>query len=294
LIIRSMTKKDIPAAGELLFQAFNSVATQFGLKPKFSHKKEGIGWAWALYHHHPVNIFIADIDGQIAGLCCLNPRGAIGGVGPVAVDPQFQKNHVGREIMTALIDAASPLESIRLVQEAYNPASFSLYHALGFLPVACLVELVCDANTPFSPENSNSIKLATAEDLSELQAYDKPISKSDRSTDFKYYTQWGKLFFSKPDGKVRGLLAALSGPAGVNLGPLLADDERQAAELIQHAMSVLNGKSYRIRLMARDQQLVNQLRQWGFSVHTLINLMVKGDWRPGSHVEGFGAFPESI
>ena len=292
--IRPMLKKDIQVVGNILFRSFNSVTSKYGYPPKFQNKKEGDAWAWALLRHQPVEIFIAEIEGRISGLCCLNPRGEIGGVGPVVVDPDIQGKHIGYYLMRALIEKADRIESLRLIQEAYNPASFALYHRLGFVPVACMLEMVFGGTGLVPRKMNEQVATLTQDDMDVLAGYDRPKSKSDRRVDFQYYAQWGKIFIYREGDKVRGFLACLPGPESVTFGPLVADGEAEAIALIQNAVTVFEGKVCRTRIMAGDLILAETMKKWGFRIHCINNLMVRGTWRPGANVEAFGIFPEGI
>jgi len=294
LAMRTMNKTDIPAVGTVLYNAFNTVAARYGHAPKFKDLKEGASWAWALLHHQPVRVFIAECEGRIAGLCCLNPRGAMGGVGPVAVDPAYQGRKIGTSLMTALLHHAQPIDNLRLVQEAYNTASFSLYYGLGFKPVACLLELSHSGDKAPPFETPASIKQLTIDDIDRLQHYDQPKSRSNRYVDFRYYLRWGKVFAFKNSTSYQGYLACLPGKNGVTLGPLLAESDHEAGALYQHALTAYRGKALRTRLMANELPLIEKLKACGFTLNAINNLMVRGKWRPGPFVEGFGLFPEGI
>jgi GNAT superfamily N-acetyltransferase len=53
-------------------------------------------------------------------------------VGPITVAPGAQATGIGRALMQAVLDAGRDLAGIRLVQDAFNTASMSLYTSLGF------------------------------------------------------------------------------------------------------------------------------------------------------------------
>ena len=90
--IRNMTKADIAQVGGVLYGAFNSVAIKHGYAQKMNDIQEGKAWAWAIFRHGPREPLIAEVENRIVGICCLNPRGNLGGVGPVAVDPRFSRS----------------------------------------------------------------------------------------------------------------------------------------------------------------------------------------------------------
>lgn len=292
--IRNMTKADLDRVGEILFEAFNVSASKHGYAQRMQSAQEGTSWAWAMLRHGPNEILIAEVEDRVAGVCCLNPRGLHGGVGPVAVDPAFQGQGIGGELMNALLMRAEGLQSVRLFQEAFNPASFSLYYSHDFMPVADLLDLSLDSREQNRVDLCGNVGESAAQDLDELYSYDIPRSKFDRRTDLAYYSKWGKVFVYRHQSEVRGFLACLAGSRSVQLGPLVAESEEEAASLFQHALGVFSGRPCQTRVMAKDRVLVSTLQESGFKLYCLNMLMVRGTWRPGRYVEAFGRFPEGV
>ena len=294
LLIKNMTEHDINPVGEILYKAFNSVASQHGYPPKMQSIQVGRSWAWALLHHGPSELLIAEVEKRLVGICCLNPRGDIGGVGPVAVDPDFQGHNIGRELMVALIKKADGLQSLRLFQEAFNPASFSLYYSLKFMPVTILLELFLKEGIEQSLDSCSNVYQLEEKDLNAVTTYDSSRSKLDRRTDLAYYVKWGKVFVYQYQSQIQGFLACLPSSESLTLGPLLAEGEKEAEVLFRHALAVYRGRDIRTRVMAKDYLLVEKLKELGFKLYCVDNLMVLGTWRPCRYVEGFGIFPEGI
>ena len=292
--IRDMAREDLDRVGQVLFDAFNSGASKHGYAPRMQSAQEGVAWAGAMLRHGPHEILVAEQDDRVAGVCCLSPRGAHGGVGPVAVDPLFQGLGIGRQLMNALLARRTDLQSVRLFQEAFNPASFSLYYSLDFSPVAELLDLFRGADAGRDAGPDSHVSVVTTRELDEVHAYDLARSSMDRLNDLAYYARWGKLLVFRSLSRVRGFLACLPGPQSVQLGPLVADGEEEAGRLFEHAASVFNGRPCQTRVMAKDHLLVRTLEQLGWKLYCLNILMVRGAWQPGRHVEAFGRFPEGV
>jgi hypothetical protein len=196
--------------------------------------------------------------------------------------------------MDALLTKAEGLQSVRLFQEAFNPASFSLYYSLDFTPVAELLDLSLDTRVRKGADLdlSGNVSEVTAEDLDAVHAYDVPRSGMERRADLAYYAKWGKVFICRSRSQIRGFLACLPGSRSVQLGPLVAESEEEARGLFQHAVGAFGERSCQTRVMARDRLLVRNLKALGFKLYCLNILMVRGAWRPGRSVEAFGRFPE--
>jgi len=292
--IRDMTKADIDRVGELLFEAFNSGAAKHGYAPKMQRVDVGKSWAWALLHYGSNNLLIAEVENRIAGICCLSPRGELGGVGPVVVDQHFQGCRIGSQLMNALLKKAEGLKSLRLIQEAFNAASFSLFYAADFMPVATLLDLYRTGGVEQRSGLSNNVSELMAQDIDAVNTYDGPRSKSDRRKDLAYYVKWGKVFVYRHQSQIRGFLVCMPGAESVQLGPLLAEGEEEAECLFRQAAVVFKERSCQTRVMARDHLLVKALIGLGFKTYCIDNLMVRGEWRPSQYVEAFGIFPEGV
>jgi predicted N-acetyltransferase YhbS len=290
--IRNMTRADIGPVGEILFKAFNAVAEKHGYAPKFHSSDEGTAWAWALLRHRSSELLVAVVDNRVAGMCCLNARGDHAGLGPVAVDPAVQGSGIGTKLITALLRKAEGLRSVRLFQEAFNLSSFSLYYSFDFLPVACMLELFMTAGAGASTSPQSGVAGLSTSDCEELIAYDGPRSQFDRRADFELYLAWGTVLAYRSAGEIRGFLVCLPGSRSVQLGPLVAEGEEEAGRLFRHAVGLFATSLLQTRVLARDRDLVRTLGGLGFLPYCLNNLMVRGSWRPGRHVEAFGRFPE--
>jgi hypothetical protein len=75
---------------------------------------------------------VAEINGRIVGSNFIDERNPIRGVGPITVDPEGQNAGVGRKLMKAVMERGEGAAGIRLLQDAFNMRSLSLYESLGF------------------------------------------------------------------------------------------------------------------------------------------------------------------
>ena len=73
------------------------------------------------------------IDGKSGSNFLLRPD-EVGAVGPVSVDPGLQAKGLGRALMEDVLRHArdSGTGKVRLMQDAFNAVSLSLYASLGF------------------------------------------------------------------------------------------------------------------------------------------------------------------
>ena len=148
----------------------------------------------------------ARLDGELAGSNFLTMRDEVGGIGPITVDPTKQGHGIGRKMMVDLLDHAREdgIERVRLVQEAFNMTSMSLYTSLGFdtkLPLG-LFEL-----KPASALNDN-IRPMTEADHDSAGALCRNIYKVSRRNDLPGATRFGGTsLVIERGGRIRGYIA---------------------------------------------------------------------------------------
>ncbi len=294
LQIRDMIKEDIDRVGEILFEGFTTVASKYGYAPAMQSVQEGKSWAWAMFHYASSEGIVAEVENRVVGVIFLNRRGDAGGAGPEAIDLEFQGRTVAAKLMDAMIERAEGLSSLRCIQEAFNPTSFSFQYAFNFMPVADLLDLFMNGKARQSLELQSNVHELSSQELDEVCTYDMPRSLFDRRSDLAYCVRWGKVFVYRDQTKIRGYLACLPGSGTVQFGPLLAEGEEEAESLFQHALALFKDRPCRTRVMARDFRFARTLMKLGFRLYCMSFLMVRGTWRPSRYIEAFGRFPEGV
>ncbi|HYI94309.1 MAG TPA: GNAT family N-acetyltransferase [Bryobacteraceae bacterium] len=132
--IRPANPDDAAECGRILYEAFSGINREHGFPPEIPSAEAGAGMLGMLFSHPGFRCVIAESEGRIVGSNCLDERGAIAGIGPVAVDPTVQNRGVGRALMLAVMDRARVrnFPGVRLLQSAFHNRSLSLYVKLGF------------------------------------------------------------------------------------------------------------------------------------------------------------------
>jgi hypothetical protein len=294
-LIRNMAKEDINRVGEIIYEAFNSVAIKYGYISNVNSVEEGSRLAWTLFHHGPCERLVAEVEGRVVGSACLSIRGDFAGLGPAVVDPYCQDKAMGKELISGVLKKAENLKSIRTFTESFNPAAFSLYYfSSNFMPVADVLDLFHNGIAQNLTDQSCNVSQTTMKDIEEIYIYDYPRSKLDRRPDIRFYINWGKVLAFRHQQKIRGFLVCLPGPRWVQLGPLVAEGEEEAECLFRYALMFYKGKNFRSRIMAKDYKLAKALKGVGFRIYCMNNLLVRGKWRPSKFIEAFGIFPEAV
>jgi predicted N-acetyltransferase YhbS len=130
--IRPVAPADSEAVGQILYKAFCGIADCHNFRHDFPCAETAVQMAQMVINSPGVYGVVAEENGKIVGSNFLWEQNEIAGVGPITIDPEKQSNGVGRRLMQAVIERGKGAKGIRLVQEAFNTASMSLYASLGF------------------------------------------------------------------------------------------------------------------------------------------------------------------
>jgi GNAT superfamily N-acetyltransferase len=133
--LRPPTADDAETCGRIIYEAFRTIATRHNFPPDFPSAETGVGIAVHFIANPAIYGVLAEKAGRVVGSNFLDERGSVRGVGPITVDPEAQGKGVGRRLMEAVIARGRGAAGIRLVQDAFNTRSMSLYTSLGFDPI---------------------------------------------------------------------------------------------------------------------------------------------------------------
>ncbi len=130
--LREAEPGDIDACAQVCFDAFGGLHDHHRF-PRDFPVLEAAAQLMGMWIPHPsVWGVVAEIDGRIVGSNFIDERNPIRGVGPITVDPEGQNAGVGRKLMRAVMERGEGAAGIRLLQDAFNMRSLSLYESLGF------------------------------------------------------------------------------------------------------------------------------------------------------------------
>ena len=136
IVLRSPTPADIEPCARILYNAFHDIATRHGFPPDFESAEQARQLIGMLIdsslNGRGVFGVVAEQDGRVVGSNFLAEADPIAGVGPITVDPLLQGSGIGRKLMQAALERGRQAPGIRLVQDAFNARSLSLYTSLGF------------------------------------------------------------------------------------------------------------------------------------------------------------------
>lgn len=149
--IRPITPADVEACGRIVYEAFKSIADRHNFRPDFPSETLATEFVHAFVESPSVFGVVAERDGHVVGSNFLAEQDEIRAVGPITIDPEAQAAGIGRRLMEAVVERGRDAKGIRLVQDAFNTASMSLYASLGFdvkEPLALVEGRVAGGPTP--------------------------------------------------------------------------------------------------------------------------------------------------
>lgn len=130
--IRPIRPYDAGPCGQIIYRAFKSFAESHGFPPDFASADAAQLLASTFIAHPSISGVVAESNGQVLGSNFLVTTDAVYGVGPITVEPSAQGRGIGRKLMQGVLVLGEEAIGIRLVQDAFNTRSISLYASLGF------------------------------------------------------------------------------------------------------------------------------------------------------------------
>jgi len=191
------------------------------------------GFFTGLFSHAGFYCVVAEQDGRIIGSNCLDQRSAIGGVGPITVDPAVQNGGIGRALMDAVLQRAreSKAAGVRLVQAAFHNRSLSLYTTLGFdvrEPLSCMAGPGFDARFV-----GCTVRPAQTQDADACNQLCRRVHGHDRAGELADALRQKTAIVVERDGRITGYTTQLA-----FFGHAVGENNQDLMALIAAAPSV--------------------------------------------------------
>lgn len=132
IAVREVEAADAAACAQIVYESFGAVHDRFHFPRDFPTLEAAARRVEFCIAHPRIWGVVAEAEGRIIGSNFLDQRDQIPGVGPISVALDAQGQGVGRRLMEAVIERAAGARGIRLLQDAFNMQSLSLYGSLGF------------------------------------------------------------------------------------------------------------------------------------------------------------------
>ena len=268
--IRPMKPEDVETCGRICYEAFKDISERHGFRPDFPTPQAGIDLLRMLAESPHSFSVVAERDGEVIGSNHLVEYDAIRAVGPITIDPAAQAKGVGRMLMEAVIERGKGAAGIRLVQDAFNTASLSLYASLGFdvkEPLA-LMEGELKGNLPAGV----TVRAIEEQDYEACAELGLKTHGFDRLNELKNMPPFLTSFVAIRDGR---LTAYTSAPHFWPLNHAVAETEEDMQSLL---LGAANLSPISFLLPTRQTSLLRWCLKHGLRVIKPLTLMAMGKY----------------
>ena len=271
--IRPMKVEDVETCGRICYEAFKGIAERHNFRLDFPTPQMAIDLTRILAESSENFSVVAERDGEVIGSNHLQEYDAIRGVGPITVDPAAQAKGVGRMLMEAVIERGRGSAGIRLVQDAFNTASLSLYASLGFdvkEPLA-LIEGELKGDLP----QGVTVRRIEEQDYPACAELCRKTHGFDRLNELKNMPPFLTSFVALRDGR---LTAYASGPQFWVLNHAVAETEEDMQFLLLGAGNLSPDAPISFLLPTRQTSLFRWCLKHGMRVIKPMTLMAMGEY----------------
>jgi predicted N-acetyltransferase YhbS len=274
-IYRPPKPEDAEACGRIVYEAFRCISAQHNFPPDFPSPEAAMGMARAVCGNPKFFGVVAEADGRLVGSNFLDERDTFAAVGPITVDPAYHGRGVGRRLMQAVIDRARErgAPGVRLVQDAFNRTSMSLYTALGFdvkEPLAFMHGAPTSRPTP-----GTEARPMRDEDLDACAAICRSVHGFDRTNELRDAVRHARPFVLVRGGRVRAYASATNFPL---LSHGVAETEQDLRDLLT-GVPPATGEPTGLLLPTRQSSLFCWALAAGLRIVKPMTLMAMGEYR---------------
>lgn len=281
--LRNITANDQASCATIMYEAFKSIAEKHGFPPDFPSVEAAEAMAEMTIGDPSIYGVVAEQNGEIVGSNFLWKHDQIAAVGPITIAPHLQSNGVGRKLMEDVIRQGEEGHGIRLVQDAFNSASLSLYAALGFRVVEPLV--VIEGHPKAEGDGNMTVRLLEKRDVEQCSRLCRSVHGFDRANEMQRLSQTFASIVAERDGEI---VAYASAPEIWQLNHAVAKTLPDMTALLSGAPE-LTGKPVSILLPVRQSELFRWALDNRMRVIKPMNLMAMG-----AYSEPRGVFLPSV
>jgi len=218
--------------------------------------------------------FVAEYNGQEAGTATtLTYQDKFSWIGMVLVDPSCRGKGIGTALLNATIDYARHKGTVRLDA---TPRGEKLYKSLGFKTERELLRLERRSDVFPKPERKCSKIIKSVQD--ELTEFDVPVFGARREKVLKYLLNNSPeyAFYKMKKGRISGFCLGRSGSDYEQIGPVIAENQDDAGDLLLTAMESCKDKPCIVDTFADNSQWLDWLTSLGFKVQRPLIRMYLG------------------
>ncbi len=271
--IRSVTTADAEICAQIGYKAFCEIADRHNFTRDFTAVEQAHGFVQILVGNPVIYGIVAETDGEVVGSNFLWEQNEIAGLGPISVNPDVQAKGVGRLLMQNVIERGKNTKGVRLVQDAYNTASMSLYTSLGFDIKEPLV-LVAGAVTGELPVGVE-VRPISEEDYAACDDLCVKVHGFSRVKELRATVQMMPGFVVTRGGRIVGYASA---PNSWQMNHAVAESDEYMQNLLVGAGS-LTGQALSFLLPSRNGDLFRWCLSQKMKVVKPMSLMAMGAYQ---------------
>ncbi|MBT3702936.1 MAG: GNAT family N-acetyltransferase [Alphaproteobacteria bacterium] len=228
---------------------------------------------------------LRDEDGRLIASALSLPQGPdFAWLSMILVTADYQRQNIASRLMAHLIAKVQAEGQIPGLDA--TPAGKPVYQPLGFLPVYELSRWQATEPgwaAPAAVPGGVSVEAATTNDLGDILAYDASCFGGDRRDVIAHLLQrcpdQALLARHDADNSLAGFALARDGRENLQVGPVVADNEQIAIDLLDRVFSTLDGGIY-IDVPDSQELLSAWLKSRGFTVQRPFTRMLVGRTEP--------------
>jgi len=222
-VYRKVSAADMPAAHAL------------SVHLKWPHREED----WAMVQRTSEG-FVAEYDGALVGVAFACHQGAYSSIGLVIVSDQHQGKGIGRRLMNLCLDAVAPRAPILNATESGAP----LYISMGFVEFARIQQHqgVPQAPAPIPSTPHTACRVLSTDDYPKVIELANAGSGLDRTGVLNDLLPAAEQVVGiEVEGHLKGCALLRRCGRGHLIGPVVAQDQDQARQLITHLLQSIPG-----------------------------------------------------
>lgn len=263
--MRSMTREDIP----------------LGMRLKSIAGWDQVEADWEMFLAAGGENFVASLDGKVVGTVTTVPFSSrFTWIGMLLVDPVARRKGIGTALLNRAVRACHPHGPVRLDA---TPDGYGLYRRTGFRREYELLRLV-RTPTPWKMDHTSPCHRIGPGEWKAVPGYDAPAFGADRSyilnSLYQRHPEYAMAY--TPDRTIQGYCLGRSGSRYQQIGPLVAEREEIARELVTAVLKDCARSAVVVDAFSDKPNWIRFLEETGFTRQRQFIRMCLGDLKyPG-------------